>query len=76
MIGMNYQNLAYSQLFKTIMKFEPDCIMVQARPELFNKEFNIMKKGQDGIFSDRLYIEQLQINKTWNIPSPSHITSA
>jgi hypothetical protein len=35
-MGMNYRNLNYDSIYKTIMKFEPDCILIKSKPDHFN----------------------------------------
>lgn len=65
---MNYNNVSYDNIYKSILKFEPDCIMVQTRPENFCQNFDVIKKNPETqVFSDKLYIEQLDLNRVFNL---------
>lgn len=51
------------KLHKVLYMTKPDAIVVQRRPDYHVKEFELLTKGDDGVFSDRRYLEQLRYKK-------------
>ena len=62
LVSMNYFRAHESKLKKLLFHADPDAILVQRRPEWYTNNFSLLPKGQDGIFSDPLYLDQLKLH--------------
>lgn len=69
LMGCSYSRVSGISLVDALAKSNPDCILVQVRPELKSLSwgslsgFNMFMKNRSGVFSDSEYLKQLELDQ-------------